>query len=477
MLSLTALAGATDGELINHEPCRIEGFSIDSRKLNKGDFFIPLAGSRTDGHEFLRDAFDSGASGAFIRSRDYLEADFSNLILVEDTEKALIQAAEYYRLNFDIPIVGVTGSWGKTTTKELIASILDRAGEVHKAPGNYNTEYGLPLALLEMPDVVDFGVFELGLQYPDDIGKLSQILSPTIGLITGVGKVHLENFSSVEDIAREKLKLARGMETGASIVINADSEPLRITANKKNNYRFLQYGDGNPGVDYFSREVEVRGIDGLELSLYRSESREPQSSCSSELPVTLRSGLNSRANVNNIIGASAVALEMGLSVEDVVAGVDIDPLPQRLNPISFSGGIVLDDTYNANPTATVNALKHVSEVDSFDHRYFVFGDMKELGEDGPKLHRELSPAICRSGIETMVGVGDLTRELVEELRMNTGEDCIVNAEWFDSRSELKGRLVELISGDNNLVLVKGSRSMEMEEFVDFLTGGSYPSTV
>lgn len=474
MLNVKGLRDATGGELIEFDPRKIEGFSIDSRSLTRGDFFIPLPGSRTDGHHFLGEAFEKGASGAFVRSRDYIEPELFNLVLVDDTEAALLNAAEYYRSRFDVPIAGITGSWGKTTTKELIASILSHSGKVHKTPGNYNTEYGLPLSLLEMEEDVDYGVFELGLQYPGDVGRLSAILSPTIGLITGAGKVHMENFQSVNEIAREKLKLTKGMEPYSKVLINGDSGTLCAEANEDLDHDFIEYGTGNKR-NYYATDIMLKGANGVAFQLNVSN-RPVLEDKLEDFPLALESDLNSRANVNNITGASALTLEMGLPPSSVKKGVDIAPLPQRLNPIPFSGGVVIDDTYNANPAAAIKALELIADIDSAERKYFVFGDMKELGENAPDYHRELAPYITEAGIDRVLAIGEFTRSLVEELNSEKHEFSSKAAEWFESKSDLTGRLNKLIEEHYNLVLVKGSRSMKMESVVNFLVNGTRSST-
>jgi UDP-N-acetylmuramoyl-tripeptide--D-alanyl-D-alanine ligase len=467
MLSVSELAEATGGEVLNPEPRQVKGFSIDTRCLNEGDFFIPLPGSKTDGHRFIGEAFEKGASGAFVRSEDYVHGNAVNAVLVEDTEEALLEAARYHRSKFDIPVVGVTGSWGKTTTKELIASILSNSGTVHKSPGNYNTEYGLPLYLLEMEREVEYGVFELGLQYPGDIKKLSEVLSPSIGLITGAGRVHSEHFPSVADIAREKLQLRAGMATDARLVINADSDPLIEEAKSLEGYRLIDYSIEKPGSRYRAREVDIKGLDGLGFKLEANErDGVGKKNGANSFILSLESGLNSGANVANVLAAASIALELGVSRSGVKNGVKIDPLGQRLNPIDFPGGTVIDDTYNANPAATRNVLEFISGIDSFTQKVFVFGDMKELGEAGRKCHRDLAPYVISSGTDRFLGTGRLTRFLVEEL--NKPDNDAVAAEWFESKSELAGRLDKVLDGTGNLVLVKGSRSMEMEEIVERL---------
>jgi len=472
MLSVSELAEATGGEVLNPEPREVKGFSIDTRCLDEGDFFIPLAGSKTDGHRFIGEAFERGASGAFVRSENYVHEDIVNAVLVEDTEKALLGAARYHRSKFDIPVVGVTGSWGKTTTKELVASILSNSGTVHKSPGNYNTEYGLPLSLLEMEDGVEYGVFELGLQHPGDIKELSEVLSPTIGLITGVGRVHSEHFPSVADIAREKLQLTAGMASESKLLINADSKPLVGEAESSKSvehHRLIDYSIENPDSRYFAREISIKGLGGLGFKLEVNGGGESHGSEPRSLTLSLESGLNSLANVVNVLAASSISLELGVPRSCVREGVKINPLPQRLNPMDFPGGTVIDDTYNANPAATRNVLEFISEINSFDRKVFVFGDMKELGREAKELHRELAPHVIAAGVDRVLATGKLALALVEEIN-KSGNDDLVSAEWFESKVGLVKRLKEDLNETGNLVLVKGSRSMKMEEIVESLVG-------
>jgi len=458
------LAEATQGRLFNCEDQKISGFSIDSRTLDEGEFFIPLPGSSTDGHYFLDEAFRKGAIGAFVSSEDYLSDEFENLILVEDTEKALLQAAAAYRKNFEIPIIGVTGSWGKTTSKELLASILSRTGSVHRSPGNYNTEYGLPLALLEMPETTDYGVFELGLQYPDDVGKLSKVLSPTHGLITGVGKAHLEHFRGVEEIAREKLKLTEGMEEGSVLIINGDAGPL-VEAAEKVGALCIKYGLRSSENAYSATKLEASNLAGLSFSLKKLPG--PGKGCN---PTNLRleSGLHSRANVYNVLAAASLALEMGVSAEAVKQGVKISPLPQRLETKPFPGGTVIDDTYNANPAATRNALAFLSGLNVEGDKFFVMGDMMELGRESATYHEDLAPYVRSAGVQRTLGLGKFTKQLVFELNKGGSSAGATAADWFREKSKLKNELASLIRDRGNAVLVKGSRDMKMEEIVQFL---------
>jgi len=467
MLNLEEIVAATDGELFDRQARQVRGFSIDTRTISEGDVFVPLSGSRTDGHKFIEEAYAKGASASLAESKDYRKQSPFNLLVVDNTEQALLNMAHYYRSSFHIPIVGVTGSWGKTTTKELIASMLSTSGKVHKSPGNYNTEFGLPLALLEMDEEADYAVFELGLQYPGDVEKLSKVLEPTLGLITGVGKVHLGNFSGTREIAREKLGITAGMSHDAKLIIGGDDPLLLEEAEEEVDLGPVLFGTrSKASLDYRGEEIHIRGTDGIEVTV-NSDLR----SRSSIFPFRLESKLNSRGNAINLLGAVAVALELGLDPVNLKKRQGVEPIDQRLQPVETPFGTVINDTYNANPRATKNALKYLKRIDSAGQKIFVFGDMMELGERADELHRDLAGTVRNSGVDLVYSVGKHTSALIRQLNRTNEAGQQVEAKWFESKSKLTSHLKKKVTGDDNLLLVKGSREMEMEKIVSFLEQG------
>ncbi len=464
MLDLEGILAATGGELYDERARAIRGFSIDTRTIAEGDVFVPLSGSRTDGHQFIEEAYEKGAAASLAESKDYREESPFNLVVVDDTERALLDMAHYYRSSFQIPIIGVTGSWGKTTTKELIASMLSTSGTVHKSPGNYNTEFGLPLALLEMEQGVDYAVFELGLQYPGDVEKLSKVLEPTMGLITAVGKVHLGNFSGTREIAREKLGITAGMDRDAKLIIGGDYPTLLEEAEKKFDLEPVLFGTRSENsLSYRGEKIQIKGTDGIELTVNSDLCPD-----SSPFPFVLESKLNSRGNALNLLGAVAVALELGLAPRDLKNRQRVEPIDQRLQPIETPLGTVINDTYNANPRATENALNYLRRIEPSGEKVFVFGDMMELGEEAYELHRSLAGAVRSAGVDVVYSVGNHTGALVEQLNRTSQAGKEIEAKWFESKSELTSRLEDRLTGGDNLLLVKGSREMEMEKIVSFL---------
>lgn len=454
MFSIEEIASSAGGSLRNPRGLEVGGFSIDSRSLSEGDFFIALPGEETDGHLFLDEAFEKGASGALIHRTESVSDSYPNLVVVEDTERALRKIAKVYRSRFDIPIIGVTGSWGKTSTKTLIQSILSVKNRAYCSPGNYNTEYGLPLALLEMPRETDFGIFELGVQYPGDMEKLCRILSPTNGIVTGVGHVHGENFDGIDHIAREKCKIGDCIPEDSFLVLNGDCE--RLTEIEGDSLSLIYYNFRKRSYsDYWIDAYRCLGLDGSKFSV-----------CGSSGCTKLRVNLLGRGNAYNVLGAASMSREMGVSFSAISRGVQIDSLPQRLDPVSTPYGVIVDDTYNANPKATEIALDFMNGVRVKGKKILVLGDMLELGDYTTRAYRGLASAIVNSSLTQIYTCGPVSRQLHDFLSEKEREnlDCY----YFRKKENLIPALKKNIDKQSNLVLVKGSRAMAMEEVVQSL---------
>lgn len=472
MLNLQEIAEATGGTIENYKSAEITGFSIDSRTIEKGNFFISLSGNRVDGKDFLDEAYAGGASGTLV---DFTvnRPDLTNLIHVENREKALLDMASYYRNQFSNQLIGITGSWGKTTTKEILASMLERVGITYKSPGNFNTEYGFPLSLLHMEKDADFGVFELGLRYPGDVGKLSRALKPSIAVLTGIGRVHLANFEDRNHLAKEKLRIIDGMDRGDRLMVNADSE-FAIKYGwiaEENGINPIFYSlEDVPEAKYLAKEVQISGLSGVQFSLKTDPGRRCLDFGEEEID-SLETNLLSRSNAYNLLAASSTAVELGITTKNIREGAFIDPLPQRLNPRKFKLGWIIDDTYNANPSATRNSLELMETINSSTNKIFIMGDMLELGAKGKSLHAGLAGDVIQSGVDTILGTGSLTKILCEELTSQLPPSEKYSGRtvrWYKNKRSLIKDLPRALSGGQNVVLVKGSRSMEMEEIVSYL---------
>jgi len=463
------IAELAEGTLINEAPLEVTGFSLDSRELTRGQFFVALRGSNVDGHRFVPEAFQKGASGALISDESYSEDRFPNVVLVEDVERSLSLLASRYRASFEIPLIGITGSYGKTTTKELLFSCLDQLGRAYRSPGNYNTEYGLPLSLLEMDPEVDYGVFELGLSHPGDMERLSRILRPSTGIVTGLGPAHLGNFRDLTHLAEEKLKMREEMDLQAPLIVNGDS---LASLNKGEEMVSKIKGEGRPlflyglegraegfdfDYDYSIREIRPKGVKGTAFEILTPEGA-----------FTVRTSLLGRSSAYNALAAVVTALQLcpSSSLADFSEGLRIDPLPGRLRPYYFAQGVVLDDTYNANPPATRNSLALLKEIPA-GRKLLVMGDMLELGERAKELHRSLSPSVLEAGVEGIYCYGQLSFHLFEQLR----DKPRLSAKHFRDKTALIADLKDDLKnsgGGDQAVLVKGSRKMKMEEVVQAL---------
>lgn len=455
MLGIRQLVDACSGRLFKPEEVSVTGYSLDSRTIQSGEVFFAIPGDRQDGHDYLGEAFDKGAAGAVV-SKKVNQPSFRNLVVVEDTIQALLQAARRYRQDFDVPIIGVTGSWGKTTTKELLASIFTQLGMIHYSPGNYNTQYGLPLALLNMPSDTDYGVFELGLQYPGDISILSAVLQPTQSILTGLGYVHLENFSSREALAREKCSIVDGMPSGGRIVVNQDCPEL-IRNLPQTSYELVTFGSGSvQSADYSLVSWQLSGVEGTKFRLMGPANKE----------MNAYTPLLGKANIYNVLAATALASSENIEDRFITRGINISPLNQRLEPKHFNKGIVIDDTYNANPEAVKAALTILSELSCGGQKVVALGDMLELGEEEAQLHRELAGDIIASGLDQFFAYGNMTGELKQELL----EDSDFQGETYryDNRQDLVTELAANLTGSDNIVLIKGSRAMKLENVVNEL---------
>lgn len=451
-ITVAWLAQVTGGELRQRKSIAVTGFSIDSRTLKPGELFIALRGERTDGHLFLEEAFRRGASGALVSSDVKLEQDFYNIIRVDDTKVALQAIARAYRRGFEIPIIGITGSSGKTTTKELLFAILAKRFAVHRSPGNYNTEYGLPLAILGMSPDTDMGVFELGVQRPGEVGQLAKILKPTAGIITGIGDAHLGFFRNRQELAESKWELITRLPQDGLAVLNLDCPHLRERMEQHD--RLVGFGIDHR-ADYRAPEIDDAGLGGLRLALESPQGR-----------FSIESKLLGRFNVYNILAATAAALELGASLQDVQEAVArFRPLPHRMELRRSPVGLLIDDSYNANPSSTKEALATVAKLRSSRRKIFIFGDILELGELTVEAHRGIAEVIDELGVDLVFTFGELAGETGRALLERGWDERVTMAK---DRDELKEALLSRLDDDRNLILIKGSRAMELDRLVESL---------
>jgi UDP-N-acetylmuramoyl-tripeptide--D-alanyl-D-alanine ligase len=423
------------------------GVSIDSRTLRPGDLFFAISGPRHDGHDFLREVVEKGAAGVVIHKKSEVPKP-AFAIQVADTTRALQDLAGGFRRSRDVKVVAITGSMGKTTTKEAAATAIGSRRTVLKSEGNLNNFYGLPLSLLRLEDE-EIAVLEMGMSAPGEIARLTEIASPDVGVLTNVAEVHLEFFRSLSAIADAKGELFRGLSEGATAVVNAD-DPLVLEQARSFSGRKLRFG--------VETEADVRASsiratpEGLRFTaVFRGEEQE------------IATVLRGRHNVYNLLAGLAAASALDVPFEAAARALSaIRPASHRGERLDFGRGfLLLDETYNSNPRALRSALASLSE-ERARRRIAVVGDMRELGETGAALHREVGRYAAELSIDRLIGVGPLAAELIEGAR-DAGAAKPSLSHVDDAEEAGKLLLQELREGD--VVLLKASRGIGLERAI------------
>jgi len=443
-LTADEIARATGGRIVSGDPGKeCAGAAIDSRKIQGGEIFFALPGTRTDGHRFVSTAAAAGA-GAAVVQEEVAAPEGVVVIRVEDTLKALQDLARHAR-SAGVPkkLVGITGSAGKTTTKELLAAMLGSRFRTSKTIGNLNNLIGFPLSLLNVPDGTEWMVAEMGMSTAGELRELSLMGRPDAAVFTVVRPVHLEFFANVQEIAEAKSELLAGLAPGGPVIANADDPEVARIA-RRHGEGVVWYG--------IESEADVRlrdlapGPEGIG-SRFRLEAG--GESVDVSLP------LHGLYNAENCLAAAACSWSLGLSLKEIAEAVrDVKPASMR-GVVHRGRFTVVDDSYNSNPSAVAKALEGAALLPG-KRRVAILGDMRELGPEGPRFHRESGELAARLGFSPILGVGELSRELVA----GAGTD----AHWVpDAASAAEWAAQEVREGD--LVLVKASRGVGLEAVV------------
>ena len=447
----------TGGRLLRGDPAaRLDAVGIDSRSVARGSLFVAIAGERFDGHDFLADALAAGAAGLVIEAGREAPADTPLLIAVENTTRALGALARGHRARFSGPVVAITGSNGKTTTKEMCAAILATAGPYLKNEGNLNNEFGLPLTLLRREPEQKSLVVELGMNHRGEIARLAAIAQPTVGVITNVGTAHIEHLGSREEIALEKGDLVAALGADGVAVLNAD-DPRVLEQAARTRARVLRFG--------FSEEAEVRA---LEVRAEADGHYRFALHCQGRDPVEVRvAGLGS-PTVLNALAAAGGALAAGFEPGAIARGLDAyRPVPGRLEPVPLPrGGLLINDTYNANPQSLEVALRTLAQGEPAGARIAVLGDMGELGETGDAAHRAAGELAAKLGVDALFALGERAGLVAEGARAAGMPAEAIFTEREDWESLADRVCARFRAGDR--ALVKGSRAMRMERIVERL---------
>lgn len=451
-MNAVSIAQAVDGQIEADGNIMINSVSTDTRTLNSGSLFVAIRGEQFDGHNYIRDALAKGAALVLAEKGCPCGTDVP-VVYVDNTVEALGKLARYHRSRFNIPVIAVTGSVGKTSTKEMIASVLSAGLKVLKTKGNFNNEIGLPMSVLELDDTHEAAVFEMGMRGVGEISTLSRIIMPDIAVITNIGISHIERLGSRQNILKAKLEILHGMKDDGTVILNGDDELLSGLRGLLRQ-RTLFYGTCE-AADITGFDLISKGEEGIGFTVqYIGE----------EYPLFVPTpGMHS---VLNALAAISVAFVLGLNRETVTKGLaSYAGDKMRMNIKEINGIKVINDSYNAAPASIGSALGVLAEIGANKRKWAVLGDMLELGDWTETAHREIGKQVAELGIEYLVAVGDYSHWYAEGARDHGMP--FERIRLFEQSPDAKAYLEEQIkSGD--VILFKGSRKMKLDVLIDSL---------
>ncbi len=455
--TLAAFAQSCGGELVGLNAA-FSGVSTDSRTVNSGELFVALTGPRFNGEDYVVAAQARGAVGAVVRAQ---QTAAINQIVVEDTLAALASGAQAWREGFAIPVVGVAGSNGKTTVKELIGSILSQIGPCLGTRGNLNNHIGVPLTLFRISAEHRFAVVEMGADRAGEVATLVRIGRPTVGIITNAGAEHLEGFGSLEGVARAEGEMVSGLQAAATAIINHD-DPFALLWKNMTAARVVTFGL-EPGADFTAGAIRTSiNASGFvtQFTLHA-----PQGS----VPVELH--LAGRHNLINALGAAAAASAAGAGLQDIARGLAaVRPVPGRLQfKRAASGAWIIDDSYNANPSSVQAGIEVLAQLEG--RRWLVFADMAELGVYATESHRQVGVWAKAAGVERLFATGPEAQRAVETFGAGASWFADTTALTDGVRAQLS-RVEPGFSANDVRMLVKGSHCNRLEHVVAALSGGA-----
>ena len=424
------------------ENIKVKGISTDTRTIQGGELFLALKGPSFDGHDFVKTALEKGAVACLVQEK----VDLEHYVITKDTHRALGLLAKAWRQRFKKPVIAVTGSNGKTTVKEMLASILKQDRSVMATYGNLNNDIGVPLTLFRLSEKYDAAVIEMGANHLDEIDYLTNIALPDIAIVTNVGNAHLEGFGSIENIAKAKGEIFNGLSKSGFAIINADDLFSDYMKKISGEYKVLTFGVKSKADVTCNWES---GIDGSNLYVTT-----PEGDCKINLKLL---GFH---NVMNALASITASIAAGISLQQIVKGLeDLKPVNGRLQiKQGLNNSRVIDDTYNANPASLLAALNVLHDFSG--KRFLALGDMGELGANADKLHIDAGIHAKESGVDSLYSFGKLAAKAAKEFGGN--------GFCYDKHEDMIDALRDELSQDVTL-LVKGSRSMHMENVVNALT--------
>ncbi len=445
-MTINDILKATGGELLSGDKDKeIKDITTDSRKAVSGVLFIPLIGEKFDGHEFINAAFDLGAAAVLTQKETEMLVG-KTIIRVDDTLKALGDIARYYKQQHNVPTVAVTGSVGKTTTKDMLASVLSQKYNTLKTQKNFNNHIGLPWTIFGLEKEHEAAVLEMGMNHFGEIAYLASIGRPDVAVITNIGQSHIENLGSREGIFKAKMEMTKLFTKDNTLIVNGDDDFLSTTKGM-GDYKVVYYGIKNPENDVYARNIENNGLNGVRFTAV-VDGKE----------YNIEVNVPGEHNVYNALAAICVGREFGVPMDKIIEGIRSFKLTaMRLAVEEHEGITIINDCYNASPDSIRAALKVLSTAES-KRKIAILGDVLEMGDFAQQAHYDLGKDVVESGADMLITAGENMKHLAQGARDNGMENVVT----FDKTLEVCNFAKEEIkSGD--AVLIKASHGMHFEE--------------
>lgn len=464
-LSVKEIINAVSGELIlcdkNIDNICINSVCIDSNEVkntkDKNILFIPLIGNRVDAHKFIESAFKSGAKLCLSsKSLNELEIDKSkkyNIIKTLSTLEALQNIAKYYRSKFNIPIIGVTGSSGKTSTKDMISSALSQSLNILKTHGNQNNTIGLPLNILNLERNYDVAIIEMGIGEVGEMTKLAEVAQNNLAVVTNIGFSHIANFGSKDNILKEKLHITDYMPSGSTLFVNGD-DPLLANLHNYKNFNIISFGT-NTNCTYRAENIHITTENSSFDLRFNNKIQK----------ITLH--VPGKHNIFNALAAIAVGINLKLDIEKLITGISNYKNPSmRQNIYNINGAKIIDDSYNANPDSMKNAIDVLNILGKDKNKILLCADMLELGDFAEQAHFDVGKYAAQNGVSRIISLGELSKNIISGAKSINSQ---IKAEAVISTEEAYYQLKNSLKPDD-VVLIKGSRGMQLDKVVKKLVG-------
>jgi UDP-N-acetylmuramoyl-tripeptide--D-alanyl-D-alanine ligase len=455
-LPLDEITKAVDGTLQGQGSVVSRGYSIDTRTLNPGDLFFAIKGPNFDGHDFLQQAIEKKASGVVVDAAfdGSLESNTAGVIKVCSPTAALQALGQYVRRRWARPIIGVTGSAGKTTTKAMIGTVLSRKFNVLRTIGSLNNDLGVPLTLLRLEPDHEIGVLEMGMSAKGEIRRLAEIAEPNEGLITNVNPVHLEFFKSVDEIAEAKAELIEGLSEPRTAFLNNDDSRVRAMARRLNG-RIVTFGV-ETAADYKVQDIQDLGIDGSTFTVHHGRG-----------DIRFALPMFGTHNISNALAAITVGASHEVPWNEIQAAIaELKPEKMRGQVTRFREGVsAIDDSYNSNPRALTEMIRFIGKLQGFSRKIIVAGEMLELGMESAELHQACGREAAVAGADIVIGVKGMASEILAGARAaGISEEKLK----FIADASEAGEFLAQTARSGDVILIKGSRGVKLEKAMNAL---------